>query len=75
MQDLSQQVAIVTGASSGIGEAVARRLAASGMKLALVARSRDTLASIAADIRNAGGTASVHAADVTREEQDRKSVV
>lgn len=69
MQDLSQNVAIVTGASSGIGEAVARRLAASGMKVALVARSRDKLASIAAEINGAGGTASAHAADVTREDQ------
>lgn len=69
MKDLSQHVAIVTGASSGIGEAVARRLAASGMRVALVARSRDKLAAIVADIRAAGGTASVHAADVTQEEQ------
>lgn len=69
MQDLSHQVAIVTGASSGIGEAVARRLAASGMKLALVARSHDKLTALAADIEAAGGTARVHAADVTREDQ------
>ncbi|MFV3126528.1 SDR family oxidoreductase [Niveispirillum sp. KHB5.9] len=69
MKDLFQQVAIVTGASSGIGEATARRLAASGMKVALVARSRDKLATIVAEIEKAGGTARIHAADVTREDQ------
>lgn len=69
MQDLSQQVAIVTGASSGIGEAVARRLATGGMKVALVARSRDRLAAIAAEIAQAGGAARVHTADVTHEDQ------
>lgn len=69
MQDLSHKVAIVTGASSGIGEAVARRLAASGMKVALVARCRDKLGAIVAEINEAGGSARVHVADVTREDQ------
>lgn len=69
MKDLSRQVAVVTGASSGIGAAVARRLAASGMQVALVARSLDRLEEIAAAVQAAGGVARAYAADVTREDQ------
>ncbi len=48
---LSNKVAIVTGASRGIGKAIAETLSAEGMKLALVARSRDQLASLSASLR------------------------
>ena len=49
------QHAIVVGASSGIGEAVARRLAASGVRTALVARRKDELARIVEEINGAAG--------------------
>ncbi|MEL7230370.1 MAG: SDR family oxidoreductase, partial [Pseudomonadota bacterium] len=48
--DLTGKTAIVTGASRGIGEAGARRLAAAGAKVALLARSEDDIARVASDI-------------------------
>jgi len=63
--DLSGQNAIVTGASRGIGRAIALALAASGARVACVARSTDKLAETAEAIRAAGGTAEVFACDVT----------
>ncbi|HEX4413015.1 MAG TPA: 3-oxoacyl-[acyl-carrier-protein] reductase [Lacipirellulaceae bacterium] len=63
--DLSGQTAIVTGASRGIGKAIALRLAAAGAKVACVARSADKLKETADAIAAAGGTAEVHPCDVT----------
>ena len=63
--DLSGQTAIVTGASRGIGKAIAIRLAAAGAKVACVARSADKLQETAEAITAAGGTAEVHPCDVT----------
>ncbi|HEV3138541.1 MAG TPA: 3-oxoacyl-[acyl-carrier-protein] reductase [Pirellulales bacterium] len=63
--DLSGQVAIVTGASRGIGRAIALALAAAGAKVACIARSAEKLAQTADAIRAAGGTAEVFACDVT----------
>jgi NADP-dependent 3-hydroxy acid dehydrogenase YdfG len=57
----------VTGASSGIGTATVRRLAADGASVALVARRRDRLDDVASAIRTDGGTALVLALDETRE--------
>jgi len=63
--DLSGRTAIVTGASRGIGKAIAMRLAAAGAKVACVARSADKLKETADAIAAAGGAAEVHPCDVT----------
>ncbi|MGH2585311.1 MAG: SDR family NAD(P)-dependent oxidoreductase [Dehalococcoidia bacterium] len=71
---LAGTAAVVTGASSGIGEATARALAAEGAAVALIARRRDRLKALAARIRAEGGTALVVEADVTDQQQARQAV-
>lgn len=61
---LKGKVAVVTGASQGIGLAIARRLAEEGMAVALAARNGEKLASAARDIEKAGGQALAHPADL-----------
>jgi NADP-dependent 3-hydroxy acid dehydrogenase YdfG len=66
MFDVEGKVVAITGASSGIGEAAGRLLAASGAKVVLGARRIGRLESIAADIRGNGHEAEFHAVDVTQ---------
>jgi NADP-dependent 3-hydroxy acid dehydrogenase YdfG len=62
---LAGRVAVVTGASSGIGQACALRLAAAGARVAVVARREQRLAELVARIEKDGGTALAITADVT----------
>jgi NAD(P)-dependent dehydrogenase (short-subunit alcohol dehydrogenase family) len=66
---LRDQVAVVTGASRGIGKAIAMGLARAGVGLILVARDRGPLDQVALEIQDAGGRVLVLAADVTDERQ------
>lgn len=63
---VNNKVVVITGASSGIGEATARLLAANGAHVVLGARRADRLAKIAADIRKAGGSAEYKVVDVAK---------
>lgn len=64
LKPLSQQVVVVTGASSGIGLTTAKAFAWKGAKVLLVARGEAALAQAVKDIRSASGTADYHVADV-----------
>ncbi|WP_371403503.1 SDR family NAD(P)-dependent oxidoreductase [Kribbella sp. NBC_00662] len=64
-ENLNGTVAVVTGASSGIGRATARRLSAAGATVALIARREDRLRDLATQIQADGGTALVIGADLT----------
>lgn len=63
---IKDKVVLVTGASSGIGAAIAAELGAAGAKLMIGARRVDRLTAMAENIRATGGTVSFHALDVTR---------
>jgi NADP-dependent 3-hydroxy acid dehydrogenase YdfG len=72
--DMNGRVALVTGASSGFGEAVALGLAKAGAKVALAARREDRLRDLAARITAKGGEAHVIVADFTDEAQAQRAV-
>ncbi len=69
LKPLSEQVIVITGASSGIGLVTARMAAAAGAAVVLAARNEDALREIAADIRARGGRAAHVVCDVGREEE------
>jgi 3-oxoacyl-[acyl-carrier protein] reductase len=60
----NSRVAIVTGASRGIGEAIAKRLAKDGLFVVCIARSLDKLNAVVDSIKSAGGNAEAHAFDI-----------
>jgi uncharacterized protein len=64
------KLAVITGASSGIGAALARKLSAQGLQVLLVARRRERLESLAEEICSAGGRVQILTADL-RKEADR----
>ena len=67
--DLTGRTAVITGGSRGLGEAMAKDLAASGARIALVARDAARLESVRNAIGERGGTVAVFTADVTQESQ------
>jgi NAD(P)-dependent dehydrogenase (short-subunit alcohol dehydrogenase family) len=71
---LAGRTALVTGASRGIGAAVARRLAAEGARVVLVARGREGLEGVAREVSAAGGSPSVLPFDVTDRDAAARAV-
>lgn len=66
MSQIAGKSIIITGASSGIGEATARLLADRGAKLMLAARRQERLDKLTSEIEQAGGTASYQVVDITQ---------
>jgi NAD(P)-dependent dehydrogenase (short-subunit alcohol dehydrogenase family) len=67
--DLAGRVALITGASRGLGKAMALALAPAGVRLALVARDVEQLSAVAAEARELGASAEVFRADIADEGQ------
>ncbi|WP_034299286.1 SDR family oxidoreductase [Herbaspirillum sp. RV1423] len=72
--ELKGKVALVTGASSGIGAATAKKLASEGVRVGLAARRLDRLQSLAEEIKAAGGEAIAIKMDVTDQESVNRGV-
>src|ERR1700755_330213 len=72
--ELDARIALVTGAPSGIGRATALRFAREGARVALVGRDAETLASVARDVKDAGGDAVEVRADVTVDGDARRAI-
>lgn len=66
---LKDKVIVITGASSGIGEATAKKLAGAGAKVVLGARRKDRLDKLVSEIKQANGQAIAQVTDVTSQEQ------
>lgn len=64
-QNVKGKVALITGASSGIGLTIAKRIAAAGAHVLLVARTQETLEEVKAEIEQKGGHASIFPCDLT----------
>jgi 3-oxoacyl-[acyl-carrier protein] reductase len=73
MSSLTGKIALVTGASQGIGRACALELAAQGATIVLAARNIEKLTAVAAEIEAAGGTAKAYALDVASEDSIKSS--
>lgn len=73
LHPLSEQVIVITGASSGIGLVTARQAATRGAAVVVAARNTEALESLAQEIRDAGGRALAVTADVGRERTSRSS--
>lgn len=69
MSEIQNKIVIITGASSGLGEATAKRLAKHGAKLMLAARREDRLKELVAEIEQDGGTAKYQVTDVSDRSQ------
>ncbi len=72
--NIEGKVIVITGASSGLGEAAAKHLAKEGARLVLGARRIDRIQSLANQINENGGTAFAHATDVTKADQVKQLV-
>lgn len=71
---IKDKVVIITGASSGIGAATAKKLAQKGVKLVLGARRQEKLAALTNEITKNGGQAVYQVTDVTKAEDNKKLV-
>lgn len=74
MSSIDGKIALVTGAGRGIGKAISLRLAASGCRMVLTARSRDQLEDVRSEITAGGGQAASIVADLTRDEEIERVV-
>jgi NADP-dependent 3-hydroxy acid dehydrogenase YdfG len=72
--NIAGKVVVITGASSGLGEAAARHLSAEGATVVLGARRADRIEALAADLTAGGGRAVAVATDVTRDDQVKRLV-
>jgi len=66
------KIAVITGASSGIGAATARKLGAQGLRVILVARRQERLEQLAEEIRASGGQAEILPADLSKESERQR---